>query len=281
MKNNNKGFTLIEVLIAFTILGFITIGMFSITDNSIATKERVLTEDERYLNAKMAFDIIARDLNNIYSPLYFTLDEVNKGSLGVVTSKSNNAQSQYSDLDKRSYSDTFPTKTLDKFIIPKIISEKSKLTFLSAGHIRKIEDIKQSNYEWIEYSLDSKDKQYNIVRKVEANDIFEEDLFKNSHAEIVLENVKKLEFLFWNVKKKKFTDYRSLSSLEKNKWRAIQVKITWINSDEKEIEETRVYRPIWPQFDISSDWKKRLEIAEKNLNIDKNPVPGTVDPPVN
>jgi len=69
--DNQAGFTLLEVLIAITILSLLMVSIYSVIENSTTTKDRIITEDRDKMQLEMAFARIETDLEYIYSPLYY------------------------------------------------------------------------------------------------------------------------------------------------------------------------------------------------------------------
>jgi prepilin-type N-terminal cleavage/methylation domain-containing protein len=70
--SNDRGFTLIEVLIAILLLSFITIGVVTITENAMNTKDRTTQLNEDNLQIETAMSRFEWDFSQIYSPLYFS-----------------------------------------------------------------------------------------------------------------------------------------------------------------------------------------------------------------
>ena len=69
---HERGFTLIEILIAITILSFITIGVVTITENSMLTKDRTTQLNADNLQIETAMSRFEWDFSQIYSPMYFS-----------------------------------------------------------------------------------------------------------------------------------------------------------------------------------------------------------------
>ena len=69
---NHAGFSLIEVLIAITLLAFITLGVVNITQDAFRNKERTTEFNSNTLLIETAMARIEWDITQIYSPLYFS-----------------------------------------------------------------------------------------------------------------------------------------------------------------------------------------------------------------
>lgn len=70
--SNQKGFTLLEILIAIVLLAFITFGVVSITENAANTKDRTTETNTNNLAIETAMSRFEWDFSQIYSPLYFS-----------------------------------------------------------------------------------------------------------------------------------------------------------------------------------------------------------------
>jgi prepilin-type N-terminal cleavage/methylation domain-containing protein len=71
-RTAQSGFTLLEILIAITLLAFITLGVVNITENAALTMERTGEINKNNLQAETAFSRFEWDFSQIYSPLYFS-----------------------------------------------------------------------------------------------------------------------------------------------------------------------------------------------------------------
>jgi prepilin-type N-terminal cleavage/methylation domain-containing protein len=69
---NQRGFTLLEILIAITLLAFITLGVVSITEDATNTKDRTIEINKNNLQVETAMSRFEWDFSQIYSPLYFS-----------------------------------------------------------------------------------------------------------------------------------------------------------------------------------------------------------------
>lgn len=240
---NNSGFTLIEILVAITILAFLMFGIFQMISSGQSIKDSVVAEDNEFLSLERAMGRIESDLNQIYSPLYFSF---------------------YNKNQKRSYSQNFPQYTHDMLLIPTIQSDSpSDLLFFSTANRRRLENSKESRYSWISYSLDPSNKG-TIIRRVLNRNIyvseFDIDKFKSFS---LLSNVKSFVFEFWNPKKKEFVS--SLKELTRPiHLLALKVTITWVDSNKKEWISSRIVKPVWPFFNTKNEQKIYDTILKKS-----------------
>lgn len=248
---NPRGFTLVEVLIAIVILSFITLYAYKMIDDGSDTKERVTSEDRNMMQTLTALNRIETDFNELYSPLFSYAKQGQQ-------STSNNPYQN----NTATFNGAFEGKNKDGIPIPQIISdEKSSIIFLSTINRRKIAGTKESNFVWIKYSLqssqdeeDRKNGGFDLVRQTISNDPFAPKLNWNDvHPQVILSNVKTLEFNFYDERNKKYVT--SLSELNENKdaLRSILLKMTWVNHDNNEINIEKIFRVLNPYFNTKQD----------------------------
>ncbi|MCO4755044.1 MAG: hypothetical protein KC478_11225, partial [Bacteriovoracaceae bacterium] len=128
---------------------------------------------------------------------------------------------------------------------------------------RKFKNTKQSHFAWVQYDLvsadefprpdedefeDTENEGKVLVRKFVADDVFnnEEIQWEDVKSQVLLRNVDKLVFEFWNPKTKKWTD--NLATITDGKHRIHGVKMTmdWFDTDGITRQFIRVFRPLFP-----------------------------------
>jgi prepilin-type N-terminal cleavage/methylation domain-containing protein len=190
------GFTLLEILIAISLLAFITIGVVNITDNAANTKERTTAINENNLQIETAMSRLEWDISQIYSPLYFsTVMNFNQNNQMVTAGAQSGQQSgtqsgqqsgtqsgvqsgvqggnqQNNFLQNASVSQYYETliqrfernehfKSVSKegLPIPRFYApDKSTLEFFTSSNRRKVENQKQSHFAWVKYALANQDQ---------------------------------------------------------------------------------------------------------------------------
>jgi prepilin-type N-terminal cleavage/methylation domain-containing protein len=260
---NNQGFTLLEVIIAITLLSLLMISVYSITNNSTTTIERVLKEDSELGQVETAMSRMNLDFSHIYSPLYFEMSKSQQKKFQ--DKKPRNDQQAFIDP---TLSKNFPQRSANGHRIPAIFNDnKSTIAFFSSVNRKKIPNSKESNFAWIRYSLqsyerdeylDSEIKQgsYQIVRQMAPTDPYAPETYWNDvKPQVLMKSVDSLLFEFWNEKSQRFVD--SIKQLD-NQFLIRAVKITIKRFDSNGTEEliTRVYRPLWPYFNTMNDLKE-------------------------
>jgi prepilin-type N-terminal cleavage/methylation domain-containing protein len=290
---NDTGFTLLEVLIAITILSMLMVSIYSIIDNSTNTKDRIMTDDRGLMQFETGLARLENDIEFMHSPLYFEAtsidDETLRKKSATTTGSSGTAQTEqqasanddFLDLGKKSpYAshENFDGLSESYKPIPKIVNEeKGSLVFLSSAGRRLIKDSKQSNLMWVRYSVVSnenaeiKDAPYALTRTVITQDLFKSQIDWDKAKEyVVLENLSTFEFNFWDPKREKYVESLREMTEDKKTPRLIKIKLTYKTKAGDENEVIRTYRPIWPKVDT----KKALEEKYKNNSSSSGPTGG-------
>jgi prepilin-type N-terminal cleavage/methylation domain-containing protein len=255
ISTNQQGFTLIEILIAITLLSFLMIGVYQIVENSTITKEMVTNEDRELLQLETVWARFDLDFSLIYSPRYFV--SLPKKKKDASTTKSIFVPS-----------DNFP-KLADNYMpIPKIETpDRSSLVFMTAANRRKRADTSESTFAWVKYSLQrggDGSKGSDLVRMYYAKDPYaEETEWGEIKPQLLLTNVKKLQFQFWSSKKERFLD-KPTDLAPEELVKLVKVEMTWIDAKEIEHEISRTFRPLWPHFDPIAD---QLQIQQATSEL--------------
>lgn len=185
MSVSEKGFTLLEIIIAIAILAFVSIGVVSITENAANTMERTTAINENNLQIETAMSRFEWDFSQIYSPLYFSTvmnlnpnQNLNAGAQGGVDAGDNGGdnsgdnggdqagmpggfqqspflQQYYEQLVMRfERNEHFKAVSKEGYPIPRFYApEKNVLEFFTSSNRRKVENQKQSHFAWVRYSL--------------------------------------------------------------------------------------------------------------------------------
>jgi general secretion pathway protein J len=204
-----RGFTLIEVVTAIGITAFIgtIIGMtFSTT---IANKDVIEGQAERYRMLRTAMSRMQREIGAAY------------------------VSDRY---DSRRYRDAFDRPT-------NFVGTREKLMFTSLAHQRLYADAKESDQMVVEYSVKrspdpkARDRQ-DVIRREKV--ILEERMERGGTEDILFEGIKKLEFQYWNSERKQWEDEWDTRRTERKSALPTRVKITLFATDEsgKEVRYT-------------------------------------------
>jgi prepilin-type N-terminal cleavage/methylation domain-containing protein len=279
---NNRGFTLIEILISITLLAFIAIGVVSITQNAADTKDRTTEINKNNLMIETALSRLEWDFSQIYSPLYFSIvktlnvgdqdgdgldDQTQKPVSSVPATPLTPEQMEYNQLLIQRFegNEHFFAVSKEGLPIPRFYSpEKSTFEFFTSSNRRKIQNTRQSHFAWVRYALGEAisrpDAEPNpaippslktLVRYFSANDPYDDKRLDPSDetrvkGAVLLENVESLEFQFWNPQNRKWeTNLKTIQGGE-SLLRGLKILIVWYDTMGIKRNAERIYRNHWP-----------------------------------
>ncbi len=266
MIKNTKGFTLIEVLIAIVLLAFMMIGVYTITDNSTATKDRVLSEDAEMMQIEAGLQRFDQDFSQFYSPLYYSYPEI----------RDKNQRYERDDEKKHfPFSEKYPAVTNTGQPIPQFEHpDKSTLIFMTKANKRKISNAKESTYAWVQYQLQDiiEDKKENNTAAVSKKGGLKELIRFSYSTELytprhdwskvngypILSNIKEFEFSFWDRGKQKFVTNIDHLNRTKIPIEAVKLKLVWIDKNGFENPLERVFRPLYLYYDVKNKDKPKI-----------------------
>ncbi|MBT4793258.1 MAG: prepilin-type N-terminal cleavage/methylation domain-containing protein [Halobacteriovoraceae bacterium] len=282
---NENGFTLIEILIAITVLSLLMLGIIAFTQNAQDTSVRVTREDKELLQIETAVSRLEWDFSQIYSPLYFS-HPMNPEEM------SEEEGQIYNQLITEYQSNVrFSKLSFDGLPIPVFQTpEKTSFIFFTSSNRRKFEDMKQSHFAWVSYSLASDDKKpaeepsiderekpkntMILVRKYYTENVFDKNEIDWSKVkeQVLLRKVTKLKFEFWNPETFKWTENIDTIKDGHHIIYALRVTIEYYDMDNLPKISVRVLRPLFPEFKpenmykyLNENTKKKKEAEEGNL----------------
>ncbi len=203
------GFTLMEVVIAVAITAFIGLTIGITFNTTIASKEVMESQSEKYRMLRTAMSRMCREIGAAY------------------------ISDRY---DSKRYRDAFDRPT-------NFVGERDKLLFTSLAHQRLYADAKESDQMVVEYSVKrspdpkAKDRQ-DLVRREKA--LLEERMERGGTEDTLYEGAKKIEFQYWDSDKKQWIDEWDTRRTERKSVLPTRVKITLFATDEngKEVRYT-------------------------------------------
>lgn len=260
-----KGFTLLEVLLAITVLSLLMVYVFSIVDSSTTTKETIIAEDREYLQILTAFDRIEMDFSQIFSPLYFTIEEITRTTPGIGIA----AELFQNTENKPRYrpSKQFPRVSQKFQRIPMLENETpTSFVFMTNSNRRKVMDSPESRYSWVSYSLrativDSdldiaagREQTQDLVRATLSRDPYSEDInWDDVRGHVLLKGIKNFRFEFWNKGTQRFVQLLREDQLDPLSPRLMKASFTWVSPEGDEHEFQKTFRPLWPKFDRNKE----------------------------
>ncbi len=145
-----KGFTLLELLIAISILAFISIGVYQITAKTFSMRSKLGADAEFYNLVRGSLDLMRRDLIHIYTPQLSALP----ASL---------SQKQVVNAGDNTFDPGQPTAywslKVNNFNIrpSRFAGDNKSMTFISNGHVRLYEDIPESEFTKLKFEIQDDD----------------------------------------------------------------------------------------------------------------------------
>ena len=248
-------------------MAFVAISAYTLISDGSAVKDRITADDREFLRVHTALGRIERDLLQIYSPLYYSFrEEAQTEGRGQ-----NTAPRPRRPRIRPHTTRSFPSATHDGRRIPIVSNmEKGHLTFFTASNRRKVQDNKESRYQWVSYSLENnpdteKRADSLVMRYSKPLDPYPEDVLQNEGftAQRVLANVSSLQFLFWDTGRKDFVERSSDVAQDVHLVRAVKVLLTWVAPSGEERIFERVFRPLFPFFDTKKDQEEIKKVHEE------------------
>lgn len=282
LEKNSNGFTLIEVLISITILSVMMVYIFNILDSSTRMKETIVYEDREYLQVLTALERMAHDFSHIYSPLYFSIEQIDRNTKGLGI-----AGELFQNQDPtQAYKPTkqFPKVSHDDIPIPQIENEQpSEIIFFSKSHRRKVYDAPTSSFNWVAYRLkdlppqprDAFEERHPdraetkmITRASFAHDPYREEVewdSKEIKEHALLKGVKDFEFSYWNQATQDYVNLLRQNALNPLSPQLFRVKFTWISKTGDEHDFERTFRPLWPKFDRQKEKTELIQVMQETV----------------
>jgi general secretion pathway protein J len=198
-----------EVVIAIGITAFIGLVIGMSFSSTIATKDVIESQAEHYRMLRTAMSRMTREIGSAY------------------------VSDRY---DPKRYRDAFDRPT-------NFIGSRDKLLFTSFAHQRLYADAKESDQMVVEYSVKTSTERkakgrQDLMRREKT--VLEERMDRGGTEDSLLEDVKKLEFQYWNSERKQWEDEWDTRRTEKKSILPTRVKITITAVDEsgKEVRYT-------------------------------------------
>jgi general secretion pathway protein J len=202
MRRSPRGFTLMEIMVAVSITALMG-AMIAITFNtSFNAKEVVEGEAERYRMVRVGMARMAREIGSAF------------------------VSDRY---DPRRYRDSNDRPT-------NFIGERDKLLFTTFAHQRLYTDAKESDQAVVEYSVqpstdrESRGRQ-DLVRRVNAN--VDDRMDRGGTTDLLIENVKRVEFEYWDTDRKEWDDEWDTRRSERKSILPTRVRIMVVVADEE------------------------------------------------
>ncbi len=202
-----RGFTLLEIIVAVAITAMIGVTIATAFSSGFRAKELVEGEAEQYRGLRTAMDRMVREIGAA-----FVSDRYD--------------QRRYRDQNDR------PTN---------FIGARDKLLFTSLAHQRLYADAKESDQMVVEYEVRASTKKgsrgQDLMRRENPNLYGEDKMDRGGVDDVLLENVKRVEFSFWDSDQKDWVNEWDTRRLEKKSILPTRVRITVVRADESGHEQ--------------------------------------------
>jgi general secretion pathway protein J len=196
-----RGFTLVEIVVAVAITGFIGLAIGTTFSSIISSKETIEAQADQSRMLRAAMSRMVREIGAAF------------------------VSDRY---DAKRYRDAYDRPT-------NFVGARDKLLISTLSHQRLYADAKESDQMIVEYqvktSTDSKAKgRSDLFRREKA--ILEERMDRGGSEEVLYEGVKKIEFQYWNSERKQWDDEWDTRRTERKTTLPSRVKITLFTTDE-------------------------------------------------
>jgi general secretion pathway protein J len=198
-----RGFTLLEIIVAVAITAMIGATIAAAFASGFKAKELVESEADRYRGLRVSMDRMVREIGAAFvSDRYDTR--------------------RFRDQNDR------PTN---------FIGARDRLLFTSLAHQRLYADAKESDQMVVEYTVhtssapDAKGRQ-DLFRRENPNLYGEDRMERGGVEDVLLEDVRRVEFSYWDSDKKDWVNEWDTRKLEKKSILPTRVRITLVRPDE-------------------------------------------------
>lgn len=214
LRQNNRGFTLIEVLISVLILSFISLGIYQATTEAYHLRDVLSTEGEFYNGIRLAMDILGRDVSAIYSPTLSKAPDAQPS--GRPPDAPNLPDPEFAAVLQTDAGRTtqfwLPASEKTGLRPSHFIGAETKLSFVSLSHVRIYRDAPESVFAKVSYEIvrDEENRDFpdaqntmKLVRTVSTNAFDDDDRRdrQHQHKHTLLHGIKKLRFRYWSKEK--------------------------------------------------------------------------------
>jgi len=214
---NQKGFTLIEIMIAVVLLAVISVLVFQSMGSMVGSRERFETRQLAYRGANVFLDRLTRELTT--AVLYANVDLLGVSPNGEQTAKSVFTATNNGDQDK--------------------------LIFDNLSHTRYLKDAKESDLSEVTYFLEPQeegDGLYAVKRRDKCP--LDQEPGEKGIVSVLLEGVKELNFRFLDPVKGEYQDEWDTTKLDFANRLPRAVEVTLVLQDPADEENTLRFKTV-------------------------------------
>jgi prepilin-type N-terminal cleavage/methylation domain-containing protein len=194
-----RGFSLLEILIAATLLATIGALLAQSLSTSVDAKEQIEGVSHRYHLVRSAMSRVVDELAMAY------------------------------------LSNHRPTNGAEVRAVTGFKGERDRLDFTAFGYVPRVEDEKRSDQRQLAYFLDTdpRTKTKSLVRREQPN--LDDDFEEGGREQTLLPDVRELEFQYWDPQKEEWADKWDAAGTEQNRLPArVRIKVVAVMDDGRE-----------------------------------------------
>lgn len=260
LRNNQSGFTLLEVIISMTILAFISFAIYQATIETYKLRDVLANEGDFYNGIRLSLNILDRDIALIYSPELMVPPKLSnnggapgQGNQGGPLLQGGQAE-QGTDMSQTT---KYWGAAIDATGIrpSHFIGADSKMSFISVSHIRIYKDAPEAEFAKISYEIkkddaDSPIADTSVLVKTESPNVFEDDESRDkmTNAYPLLHGIKKCKIRYYRKDKDQWvsswdSDKEETKNIYPDK---IEISLEVLGPSKLSFEGTYVFRPEVP-----------------------------------
>ncbi len=184
--HSRRGFTLIEVLIAVTILAALTMLAWAGVSQIFQTQDVVSENQERYRMVRLGMNRMATEISMAYLAGPDHGGEVIPGEESLFESDDEHRERQWRNRDPLQFG---------------MIGSVDQVDFTAFGHVRTLEDERASHHSQIGYFLErgTNDDGQQVTRLMRrSNPNFDSDLDRGGVVYVMIPEVENIRFEYWD-----------------------------------------------------------------------------------
>lgn len=253
-RSKNSGFTLLEVLIAMTLMVFISIAIYQATTKTFELRDILSVEGDFFSEIRLSMGIMENDVGMLYSPVIIIPPEKTPSNAQTPpTQAQDNAPAEIASKFWGGFADNTGIRHM------RFIGSDNSMSFVTTSNIRVYKNSIESIFKKVVYRIESEQRDENtdesmagtmVLVKTENPNAFdtEEDEGNLLKKYSLIHGVKKLQFRYYRKEKDDwFKNWDSETDNFKNIYPdVIEVEIEVIGPQRHAFEGKFKFRPEIP-----------------------------------
>jgi prepilin-type N-terminal cleavage/methylation domain-containing protein len=261
---DSKGFSILEVMIAITIMAFITVGIYQVTAQTYKLRDSLGADADFYTELRIALLVLEKDISSLYTPLGYQDEMEFNPTTQKPLYKSVPLDPLNSDIQELLTTSKFWSQAISTTGIrpSRFIGTQGQISFITTSHVRIYRDSLESDFAKVTYELipdpDSENNSLSLLVKTEDTAAFAPDRFKNPKMTqtTLLRGVKTCTFTFNQREGDKWKPIKSWDS-QKEEFGffppdMIEIQLEIIGPKQQSFEGKIKIRPELPFYGISA-----------------------------